>query len=376
MEGMIILILLIIIVGISIGKASGSRSGRSRSGQPVPGSRAGRPAPPVWEAGALPPSLGLRTEFGLERLAERLSAALGAGYAEQIKLRVMREHPGMNDAQWDWTWLELQRYLLMTAVLRRVPMFSEQVDRAWHEMLMFTREYQRFCESFTGHLIHHAPEAGAETVPMPGARAWFDWMYCQLFEPTPYSSWIWGGFFRYPLPPEQLSMLEELSEEELRAELFNSQTPKLLPEVGLSIGRIISAAKAQIAEGRRGRDSFNSRPYRQEAGAGDTGSTSPIGQYALLTAPFLMYSLWSNGNASEFEEEMGQMLPEEEQQREKNNSGCSSGTACSGGEQEPWHRSEDGGGSGGSDSGGGSDSSGSSCGGGSSCSSGCGGGGD
>ncbi|MGH8932188.1 MAG: glycine-rich domain-containing protein [Egibacteraceae bacterium] len=35
---------------------------------------------------------------------------------------------------------------------------SQQVDLGWHTFLLYTREYQAFCEEFSGRFIHHAPD--------------------------------------------------------------------------------------------------------------------------------------------------------------------------------------------------------------------------
>ncbi|MEO0794093.1 MAG: hypothetical protein AAFX93_02970 [Verrucomicrobiota bacterium] len=34
---------------------------------------------------------------------------------------------------------------------------SLRVDLVWHEFILFTREYARFCEEQFGHFIHHTP---------------------------------------------------------------------------------------------------------------------------------------------------------------------------------------------------------------------------
>lgn len=34
---------------------------------------------------------------------------------------------------------------------------SKMVDIGWHTFLMYTREYQEFCQRVAGHFIHHAP---------------------------------------------------------------------------------------------------------------------------------------------------------------------------------------------------------------------------
>lgn len=33
----------------------------------------------------------------------------------------------------------------------------DQIDKGWHEFLMFTREYARFCDGYFAEMIHHIP---------------------------------------------------------------------------------------------------------------------------------------------------------------------------------------------------------------------------
>jgi hypothetical protein len=62
--------------------------------------------------------------------------------------------------------LEVKRYLLLSDHLQTaLPMSSALVDAAWHQFVLFTREYEAFCVSHFGELCHHVPELGE-----PGAR--------------------------------------------------------------------------------------------------------------------------------------------------------------------------------------------------------------
>ena len=73
-------------------------------------------------------------------------------------------------------------------------MYSVKVDDVWHEMLMFTREYEQFGKALCGGIIHHAPHT-ADEKPETGERAWFDWVYGEVvFEAAPASGQLWGSF--------------------------------------------------------------------------------------------------------------------------------------------------------------------------------------
>ncbi len=40
---------------------------------------------------------------------------------------------------------------------------SQAVDDAWHEFILFTRQYQRFCDRSLGHFLHHTPAEAMRT---------------------------------------------------------------------------------------------------------------------------------------------------------------------------------------------------------------------
>lgn len=40
---------------------------------------------------------------------------------------------------------------------KEIPMFSESVDEVWHQFILDTRSYQKFCEEHIGYFLHHVP---------------------------------------------------------------------------------------------------------------------------------------------------------------------------------------------------------------------------
>ncbi|MBP1992057.1 hypothetical protein [Paenibacillus eucommiae] len=299
-----------------------------------------------------PVDLGLRKDVPLQDMERRLKQALPAEFRQKLKTRVLAKYPALSLAEYEWKLLELERYFMMNAVLRHVPMFSEPVDDIWHEMLMFTREYQQFSESFVGYMLHHAPHT--EVQPMPGERAWFDWVYSHLFTATPFSELIWHGFCRNPLDPSRIEAFKQESPETLRGTYFNDKCAQRWPGVAETIDHLIGLAKQQIQQA-NGRS-----PYSKP----ENGTTEML---PYLAGAMMFYSIT---DADGFQRQMDELTPEKTN-RQDGGSGCTSSSYdassdssnCDSGH----HSSGDGGSSG--DSGGSSCSS-------SSCGSGCGGGGD
>ncbi len=91
--------------------------------------------------------------------------------------RMLRKRPELSREQQALVQQGLQQYfrICVAAGGRFVSMPSQVVDELWHEFILFTRLYQRFCERALGRYLHHTP---AEAMPAPDTatqgirRAW------------------------------------------------------------------------------------------------------------------------------------------------------------------------------------------------------------
>lgn len=337
----VVLILFFLFKAISAndGGASNARN-RGNAGRQLPRKAA---AVPMRKP---PECLGVPEGHPARPAAERLEAALTADFEERVKDRILRKTPSMRDGEWQWQWFELKRYFLMCGILKGVPMYSTRVDDVWHEMLMFTREYEQFCKQFCGGLIHHAPHAPGGKAE-PGERAWFDWIYGELFLPAPASGQLWGAFYRTPMPHELMRELELGSEETLRSMRFNERAAEQFPDIDATIRYLIERGRMLAAS--TGRE----QSYQ------DRDDWTSVGMSTGLLSGMYFASSW--GPVSDFDRQMDAVQSDEE--RQANNGDGGAGYVCS---------SNDSGGSGdgGGDSGGSNCSSDSNCSSNSNCSSG------
>ncbi|MEK8131790.1 hypothetical protein WMW72_28165 [Paenibacillus filicis] len=358
MSGLIIFIIVLAVVWLVRVMVS-SNSARSAR-------RVNPPAPPVYADTPLPDMLGLQAHIPLQSAVRRLEGALSGPYEAKIKERVQAHQPAMSDAEFKWKLLELKRYFLMTAVLRDVPMFSEAVDDIWHEMLMFTREYHQFGETFVGSTIHHAPHTGEASGPDPGGRAWFDWVYAQMFVPTPYSARIWGPFFRHPISTGMLEELRSATQSEVIDRRFNRAAASEDEDIHLAVRSLSQKAMEQAEDANPG------ATYQADKPAAGSPDYMPYLAGALM--------VYSAAELMDFDGLMKQHFMQEESKLQAMSSSSSCGSACGATFWEDSRHDSDGHGDGGgsgcsSSDGSSSDGSSSSCSSGSSCSS-CGGGGD
>ncbi|WP_066306975.1 hypothetical protein [Bacillus sp. FJAT-29814] len=161
----------------------------------------------------IPANLGVLSNVPLKPLIDQLNSALSDDYIRMVKMRYLEDYPKRSEDEFEWLLFELKRYFIMANLLKKAPMFSDSVDEIWHEMILFTRNYERFSEKFLGKMLHHTPNTTPE--PAPQERAFFDWVFSQLFEVTQFSWNTWGDFFKYPLASEVLKDFKEKSDEEL-----------------------------------------------------------------------------------------------------------------------------------------------------------------
>ncbi|PWK00008.1 hypothetical protein [Tumebacillus permanentifrigoris] len=259
------------------------------------------PSKPYVKGLPLPAQLGLHPTYPLQGIAKQLDTAFEKEFGDRLKSRFLLKRPLLRPEEFDWQLLELKRYFVLTTLLREVPMFSDDIDEIWHEMLLYSREYEAFCKAFAGEVIHHAPHS--EPAPNPNGRAWFDWVYCQLFEVTPYSIYIWKNFFRTPLDQQQLKEFQTTDHAQLLPKYFTTN-----PNVRETAIRLIDTLREQMNN--------TTRPaYTKRY----THPSMLVG----ATSAFVFFSLYE---ADGFQDEMHQMLYG--RKHDPNSSSCGSGFVC------------------------------------------------
>lgn len=151
-------------------------------------------------------------------LAEKLEAHFPLSYQVNVYNRMVKETKFPERKIMELLF-EQKRFLLMASVLNSVAMFSKDVDEVWHQMLMFTREYERFCHGFAGQHIHHAPNVDGEDAP--DSKFLFDMMYLLFFDSKSFSEDAWSSKFYAQKPSESLrNDIERLSPHVLESRYF------------------------------------------------------------------------------------------------------------------------------------------------------------
>jgi hypothetical protein len=113
-----------------------------------------------------------------KRLGRRRSAFIaGFDYPRLLDRRLAQRRPGFDAGQRQEVLAGLAQWFEVCRLAGRRPvsMPSQAVDDAWHEFILFTRNYQAFCRQALGRFLHHVP-AEAMASPTQGSagirRAW------------------------------------------------------------------------------------------------------------------------------------------------------------------------------------------------------------
>lgn len=87
-------------------------------------------------------------------------------FPPSISHKVIEKYPHLSEKQADKIIEGLREYfhLCNIAGKRMVSMPSQAVDVAWHEFILFTRQYELFCRKALGRFLHHTP---AEAMKSP-----------------------------------------------------------------------------------------------------------------------------------------------------------------------------------------------------------------
>ena len=115
--------------------------------------------------------------FGIQTQSSRRTFIENYEFSAALKSRFAASHSALEANDCAVVFRGLRQYFLACHAAGRsmVSMPSQVVDDAWHEWILFTREYTDFCDKAFGRYLHHTP---AQAMPSPTVaqggirRAW------------------------------------------------------------------------------------------------------------------------------------------------------------------------------------------------------------
>ncbi len=84
-------------------------------------------------------------------------------FPHYLLLKVQSQYPAISTSLLDLVAHALKQYFLIAQSVPRkvVPMPSRVVDALWHEFILDTKAYTKFCESAFGRYFHHTPSSSS-----------------------------------------------------------------------------------------------------------------------------------------------------------------------------------------------------------------------
>lgn len=241
---------------------------------------------------------------GLKKLNDHLEQSLSKSFMESVEERVRNENK-LKENEYEWRLLDLKRYFILTSLLKESPMFSEKVDELWHQMLMFTREYDDFSKKYLGTTLHHRPNMNVE--PNPDVRGFFDWVYAELFFVRKENIYLYKGFFNHPVNPKIISDFKNLREKDLIDRYFNGDTKYMPTVISLISSMKKTAKKAKNYEKNIVRDMLRKSKMQQK--------------YNAMLLPFISVSYFHYDDFASYMKITGNSIA--------SYTSCGSGSSCS-----------------------------------------------
>jgi hypothetical protein len=104
-------------------------------------------------------------------------------FPKGLDARLLKRRPELSPAQVALVFDGLRQYfeISLDARKRLASMPSQVVDDLWHEFILYTRNYQAFCNRAFGRYLHHTPAEAMSTLGAQSAglrRTW--WLACKL----------------------------------------------------------------------------------------------------------------------------------------------------------------------------------------------------
>ncbi|WDE01678.1 glycine-rich domain-containing protein [Thalassomonas actiniarum] len=93
------------------------------------------------------------------RAKRRMSYINSYQFPDAVSKKVAQTYPHLNDGELAQVIKGLREYFHLNnlAAGKMIAMPSQVIDVAWHEFILFTRNYQTFCKHAFGRFLHHTP---------------------------------------------------------------------------------------------------------------------------------------------------------------------------------------------------------------------------
>ena len=122
------------------------------------------------------------------RMAARKRFIQRYEFPNRVRRQVLKAYPQLQETDVETVIDGLKQYFKMNLLAkgRPVSMPSQAVDVAWHEFILFTRQYETFCKAGLGRFLHHTPAEAMKSKSVAQERIKRAWrLACYLEDMKP-----------------------------------------------------------------------------------------------------------------------------------------------------------------------------------------------
>ena len=114
---------------------------------------------------------------------------LGSFEAPYLEEKLLEDGKFNTPEEYQEAFTEFKKYVALSQIVgKNMAMLSKKVDEVWHQFILFTPQYHKFCKEMRGKYLHHVPKTSISSFT-PKYRLNFIDSYKEIFGDIPE---IWG----------------------------------------------------------------------------------------------------------------------------------------------------------------------------------------
>jgi hypothetical protein len=110
--------------------------------------------------------------------------------AHYLEKKLLQERVFNSREEYQEAFTEFKKYAALSNIFEgeQLGMVSEKVDAVWHQFILFTKNYEQFCNDYLGRFLHHFPNLDKDKRDNGSVKS-FRERYTQVYGKIPE---IWG----------------------------------------------------------------------------------------------------------------------------------------------------------------------------------------
>ena len=116
---------------------------------------------------------------------QELVTSLDNFEAHYLQEKLLKDGKFESPEQYQEAFTEFKKYVALSEICeKKMSMMSKEVDEVWHQFILFTPQYHKFCKEMLGGYFHHIPKTSLTPLNPKGRENFFE-SYKEVFGEVP-----------------------------------------------------------------------------------------------------------------------------------------------------------------------------------------------